>query len=246
MNTQPHDTAMVEHPLSAVAASFSRNDRGTLGERAYAALRSAILTGDLAPQTRLSEVEIASVIPISRTPIREALKRLRSDGLVAEGSNRALVVRDLDLHECLYIYEILEVLEPLAVKLATRHISDEEINHLSQSVELTAFFVERERWDDVTTESRRFHELIYEASQNPRLTGLIRRLREESHRFRRFRVRHPELARVAIDEDREIVEALAGHDEERAFRVMTDHIHASVVLINERLAKNMQFEASLE
>lgn len=245
MNTQPQ-IATAEHPLSAVAVSFARNDRGTLGERAYSALRSVILAGDLAPHTRLSEVEIASIIPISRTPIREALKRLRSDGLVAEGSNRALFVRDLDLHECLHIYEILEVLEPLAVKLAARHISDEQIHHLSQSVELTAFFVEKERWDDVTAESRRFHELIYESGRNPRLTLLIRRLREESHRFRRFRVRNAELARVAIDEDREIVAALAAHDEERAFRIMADHIHASVVLIKDLLANNAQLDTALE
>ncbi|MDQ3654914.1 MAG: GntR family transcriptional regulator, partial [Chloroflexota bacterium] len=220
MNDGQVTAATAEHPLSAVADAYHKLTRGTLSDRTYEAVRRTILSGDLPPRTRLREVELSSIIPVSRTPIREALRRLRDEGLLNGGSRRAMEVRELDLQEALNTYQILETLEPLAAQLAARRITDETITELRQSVDLTEFFFGRGRWDDVTRESRHYHELIYEASGNPRLVSLIRQLREETHRFRRFWTRDQHLVQLSLVEDREIIEALARREADEAYRVM--------------------------
>lgn len=236
MNDLQSPSVTADHPLSAVALAFNTYASGTLSDRAYFAIRRAILHGDLPSKTKLPELELANLIPVSRTPIREALKRLRDEGLVELGSARVLEVRDADFTQSLHIYRILEVLEPLAARLAASHISDELISELQRSIELTEFFFQKNRWDDVTTESQRFHELLYDASGNERLAQLIRRLREETHRFRRFRTRDPELIRRSLQEDREIVEALARRDADAAHQIMREHIHVSTKRIEELIA----------
>jgi len=232
MNETAQDSiATAEHPLSAVATTFGKLTRGTLSDRAYVAIRRAILIGDLPPRTRLREVELTSLIPVSRTPVREALRRLRDEGLLISGDSRVLEVRDIDLREVLQTYQILEVLEPLAAQFAASRITDEQISALQQSVDLTEFFFGKNRWDDVTRESQRYHELIYDASGNDRLAQLIRRLREEVHRFRRFGTRNTDLVHQGIVQDRQIIEALANRDGDRAYRIMYEHIHDSTIRI---------------
>lgn len=238
----PQLTATADSPLSAVAAAFGSFSRGSLSDRAYLAMRHLILQGDLPPRTKLAELELANVIPVSRTPIREALRRLRDEGLVTMGSSRVLEVKDADFEEALHTYQILEVLEPLAAQLATTHISDELIAELWESIELTEFFFEKYRWDDVTRESQRFHELLYDASGNERLAQLIRRLREETHRFRRFRTRDPELVRRSLQEDREIVEALAQRNPEAVYQVMYAHIHVSTQRLQDLIANGRSLD----
>jgi DNA-binding GntR family transcriptional regulator len=231
-----------DHPLSAVTVAFNSISGGSLSDRAYLAMRHLILQGDLPPKTKLAEVELVNVIPVSRTPIREALRRLRDEGLITMGSSRVLEVKDADFEEALHTYQILEVLEPLAAQLATTHISDELIAELWKSIELTEFFFEKYRWDDVTRESQRFHEMLYDASGNERLARLIRRLREETHRFRRFRTRDPELVRRSLQEDREIVEALAQRNPEAVYQVMYAHIHVSTRRLQDLIAKGRSLD----
>lgn len=240
--TMQGSTATTDHPLSVVATNFGKMTRGTLSDRAYVAMRRAILTGDLPPRTRLPEGELATLIPVSRTPIREALRRLRDEGLLVNSDNRVLEVRGLDLRETLHTYQILEALEPLAARLATSRITDEEIAFLRESVDLTEFFFEKERWDDVTKESRRYHELIYDASGNDRLAQLIRRLREDVHRYRRFHTRDTALARQALIEDREIIDALAERNADKAYRIMYEHIHVSTEHIQALMTDGVSLE----
>lgn len=227
MNNSTGHLTTAGHPLSVVAGLFAESTHGTLSDRLYSALRKAILSGDLPPQTKLREVDLATVVPISRTPIREALKRLRADGLLSVSANRALEVHDIDLLQCLDTYAILEVLEPLTARLAAERITDSQVTDLRDSVDLTEFFFSKGRWDDVTRESQRFHELIYEAGGNKKLVQVIHRLREEAHRFRRFWTRNEEFVRLSIIENREIVDALARRDAVAAYDLMYQHLNMS-------------------
>lgn len=220
---------MKSQPLDAIADAFHKLTQGTLAERAYLALRSTILAGDVPPRSTLREADIAGVIPISRTPIREALARLTAEGILTAGPNRAAEVKDVDLQSCLHAYEILEVLEPLAVRLAAQNATQEQIVRLRESLELKAFFLQHKRWDDVTKEAQAYHEILYEASGNPRLADMIRRLREETHRFRRAFTRTPKTADTAVDEDEAVVEMIARRDGDGAHEVMRHHITLSTM-----------------
>jgi DNA-binding GntR family transcriptional regulator len=233
-----HNVSTEGNDLSSVVTHFDAQPDGRLSERVYVAIRQAVLTGDLAPNTRLRESDLLTVIPVSRTPIREALLRLREEGLVRTGGNQVLEVRDLDLREALQNYQILEVLEPLATELATAMATEELINALRENVDLTEFFFERERWDDVTRESLKFHHMIYEASGNERLVRMISRLREETHRFRRFWTRDPSLIRQSLAEDRQIVDAIASRNPEVAKQTMRQHIGVSTERIKKMLDGN--------
>lgn len=235
MTTSRDKATTADTDLSAVVVAYKTMDHGKLSDRTYAALRHAIVTGDLEANTRIRETDLAAVIPVSRTPIREALFRLKEEGLLQDTGQRTLEVRDVDLRQMFQTYEILEALEPLAAKLATHNMTPEIIGKLRDSVDLAEFFFERGRWDDVTRESREFHRVIYHASGNDRLVSVIERLREETHRFRRFRTRDAETALLAFKEDRLIVDALEKGDAEEASRVMFVHIHWSTEAIQAEL-----------
>lgn len=231
------------HPLAALATAFDKLTQGTLTDRAYLALRSTILAGDIPPRTLLRETDVAMVIPISRTPIREALTRLAAEGLLTTGIKRAMEVKDVDLQSCLQAYEILEVLEPLAVRLAAVNATEDQIIRMRECLELKEFFVQHRRWDDVTREAQRYHELIYEAGGNLRLAGVIQRLREDTHRFRRVYIRTPKTADGAVDEDDEIVSLIAQRNANRVQEVMRRHIHVSTSALRQMIEEGKTLES---
>jgi|GEM_PF-205525 len=235
-----------EHPLSAVTAAFNKIEQGTLTDRAYLALRTSILSGHLPTHAQLREVDLAEVIPVSRTPIREALTRLVSQGLVTVGANRVLEVREVDLQGCLNTYEILAALEPLAVKLAAQNASREQITRLQNSLTLKEFFYQNFRWEEVTRESQVFHEIIYEASGNPELANVIRRLREDTHRFRRLYIRTRATAVEAIEQDKQIVDLVSQRDDEGAYEVMVKHIRISITALESMMENDLTLDEYIE
>src|SRR5690242_16601242 len=95
-------------------------------ERVYRGLREQILTGNLAPAVRLVELQLAQHFAVSRTPVREALKRLIAEGLVVADANRGMIVRDVDPAEVEDIYVVRESLDGLAARLAATHCSAED------------------------------------------------------------------------------------------------------------------------
>src|SRR5262245_902855 len=99
-------------------------------ERVYRALRDRIVEGTLPPGTRLTEMDLAQQFDSSRTPVREALKRLSAEGLVSTDPARGLIVRDLDAAEAEEIFVIREVIDGLAGRLAAPRVSDDDLTKL--------------------------------------------------------------------------------------------------------------------
>src|SRR5262245_18748977 len=110
-------------------------DSVLLSERVTNSIRKLILSGELQPGSRIGQEQLAEQFGTSRIPVREALKRLESDGLVSLVPNSGAWVAKLDLSECLEIYKIRERLEPLALGEAVANMSDEEIESLAALVE---------------------------------------------------------------------------------------------------------------
>jgi DNA-binding GntR family transcriptional regulator len=129
------------------------------GERAYRYIRQALATQKLMPGDRLREVDLASMIGLSRTPIREALARLEAEGLVVHDATLGIVVAELDYNMITELYFMREVLEGTAARLAAQHASDVEISLLEDMCEQYVNSVGND--EQLSKSNRQFHELLF-------------------------------------------------------------------------------------
>jgi len=209
---------------SQPVAAVSDGNSGSLATAAYDRLREAILRGDLRPNARLVETELAGWLNVSRTPLREALARLVSDGLV-ETRRRAWIVREHTAQEVGEIHEVRAALEGVAALLACQRASDAQIkeivdfHHAQNRAKL-----EMPASDYLVEYNDAFHEAVVAASGNHRLRVFIRRNREFFFTYRIARLYTEEEARASLRGHDEIVEALIHRDGDRAERAMREHI----------------------
>ena len=193
-------------------------------DRAYRALHDRIAEGVIAPGDRLREAALAEEFGLSRTPVREALRRLESDGLLVHEPHRGMVVRTLDHRAVTELYLIREVLEGTAAALAARHASDAEIDTLHEMVETQAGVddgVEAARLNKL------FHRALYRGAHNRYLIDMLDGLATSMTLLGRTTLSLPGRAGNAYEEHRAIIEALHAHDPEAAERAARAHIHAA-------------------
>jgi len=181
-------------------------------ERVYRALRNQILTGTLAPRTRLVELQVAQLFAVSRTPVREALKRLIAEGLVVGDALRGMVVRDVDPAEVEDIYIIREVLDGLAARLAAARATPDDLTRLHLLMELMAESAAAQRWEAVVQINIKFHEVLYSAAGNDRLALIGRSLQDAVRRYSPRALSGPERVAAVLKEHAAIVHAIESHD----------------------------------
>lgn len=163
------------HPLKRLLSAQSEAG-GSLAERAYKTLHAAIQANELKPGTRLRELKLTEWFGISRTPVREALKRLQSDGLIANDPDEGLIVARLDVRMLSELYEVREVLEGTAAAFAARHASEGEIAVLREIVRQG----EQAAGDpaQLAANNRLFHEALYRSAHNRYLQKTLSAFRE--------------------------------------------------------------------
>ena len=196
-------------------------------ERVYRRLREMILSGELPPQTRLVEVHFAEEFGVSRTPVREALKRLTAEKLVYADSVRGLVVRQPDPDEVEDVYIVREALEVVAARLAARRITPDEVRRLAAILESMREAVEIGRTDVIVSANIAFHDVIYRAAGNDTLFRLARDLSDFVRRFSAEAFSHPERAKDVVDEHERILAALEARDPEAAAKASSAHLQAA-------------------
>lgn len=209
---------------NAPVQSLDQDDALPSGDRVYRALRTGILDGTLAPATRLVEVQLASQFEVSRTPVREALKRLAAEGLVALDPVRGMVVREIDSREAEDIYVIREMLDGLVGRLAAERISPAALAKLRLLTELTQQAADHRSWAAIVQMNISFHEVLYTAAANERLSAIGRSLEESVRRFSSMAFNTPERVCEVIQEHTEIIEALEARDPDRAEAVARWHM----------------------
>lgn len=207
-------------------------------ERAYLDIRAGILAGLHEPGSRLREAELARQIGVSRTPVREALRRLTADGLVEVSANRGAQVvaySDDDLEE---IFDLRALLESHAHALAAERIDDARIAHLSEladAMEVLGTSDDPDARERIAELNREFHGSIIAASGSPRLIGLLQQVIQVPLVHRTFHRYTSEALARSFQHHREIVAALAARDGAWAGAVMRSHVHAArVVLLGAR------------
>jgi DNA-binding GntR family transcriptional regulator len=199
-------------------------------ERTYAEIRDRILSGRLLPGTRLVEVDLATELDVSRTPVREALRRLSAEGLIEMLPNRGATVRswtDRELHD---IYQSRAQLESLAAELAAERMDGEALTRLEQlcdDMEACGVDPDRDGRDRLTELNTDFHDTIRHAAQSPTLTSMIHGVaqlplvRATFHRYSR-----EDLER-SRNHHREMIAALRARDADWVAAVTKAHVLAA-------------------
>jgi DNA-binding GntR family transcriptional regulator len=196
----------------------------TLWQRVHERLREQILSGQLGPGFELAEVALSEQLGVSRGPIREALGRLASEGLVTVRPRRGAVVRSLSKEEFLELYQVREALEMMAVKLAVPRLAADDIEALQGLIQTMAHHAERNEVAEFFEANVAFHGRLLEASGNRKLQELYRQLLGQLGRYRlRSLMLRGNLQR-SVAEHAAIVRAAKRGDADRAAHLMSEHI----------------------
>ena len=148
------------------------------------ALRDAIKSGTLAPGQRLMEIQLAEELGVSRTPVREAIRKLELEGYVVMMPRRGTYVASLSIRDVNDVFEIRTALDSLACALAAERITENELESLQRLLVAIGGHIEAGDMEKIVETDMRFHDLLYQASRNTRLVGIISNLREQLTRFR--------------------------------------------------------------
>lgn len=193
-------------------------------EAAYERIREGILSGAMKRGTRLREERLAEEIGVSRTPVREALRRLSSEGLVEFLPNRGARVSAWSARELEDLYEIRAMLEGHAARLAAQRITGEEIAHLD---DLATQMEAADDLADVKRLNSEFHRLIVRASRNSQLDTLVRGIVDTPLVHRTFETYSDERRQASHAHHRDLVAALRAGNPEWAESMMRAHIRAA-------------------
>ena len=193
----------------------------------YRSLKEQIISGAVAPNTRLVELGIADEFGVSRTPVREALKRLAAENLVLADPARGMVVHAPDAAEIEDVFVVREVLDGLASRLAAHRITPTELSRLQVILESMKEAIETDRREQVVIANMRFHDVIYSVAGNDMLERIARDLREFVRRFTTLPFASPERVEDVLREHMAIYEGLRNHDPEAAELASHAHLGAA-------------------
>jgi DNA-binding GntR family transcriptional regulator len=203
-------------------------------EFAYERLKDEILSGRIAPRTRLVEQELASELGVSRTPIREALRRLISQGFVSRHQAGGLVVHELSSREVDDIYQIREMLDGLAARLAAQRSVDSDLVRLEAALGKLAELAtnldesdDRERVELMVSADLTFHEILHDASGNERLRRLSVELSDSVRLVSLGAFTSPERARAIVTEHESVLAALRDRDPDAAEQAARQHVRSA-------------------
>jgi DNA-binding GntR family transcriptional regulator len=172
--------------LSAIDKSAAPLRRQVLDE-----LRQSIIAGRLAPGARLVERELTTMMGVSRTVVREALRQLESEGLISIIPNKGPVVRELTLEEAKDIYSIRAVLEGLAARRFVENASDNQIEKLQQALDATAEAYQGNDPALIMEAKNRFYDVLFEGAGSETLSSLISMVHGRIWRWRALGLSHP-------------------------------------------------------
>jgi DNA-binding GntR family transcriptional regulator len=197
----------------------------TVSEQVHGFIQHALLSGQLNPGDRLAEGELAAALGVSRTPIREALRQLDSDGLVVVLPHRGTFVRTLDPRRGRQLYEARMLIEPATARVAAARISDDQLEGLRPLLDSALNEAKAGDMGGASIDNEAFHVALFKAAGNDVLLELWSRVWAEWQLFRVCAWRNePHRPRAVATEHAALYEALAARDEVRAEGIMADHL----------------------
>ncbi len=196
-------------------------------EIAYEMLKSAIITGEISAGTRIVETEYASKMHISRTPLREALRKLERDGLVEYILRRGVIVRAFTIEDAYEIYTIRNSLEMLTLDQVIANATDEHIASLRKKLAEMDIYVEHNNIEALSPLARAFHTEIIEISNMPRILRVIEGQDQYITRFSAISIAKEDRRRAAQKEHHQLVDHIENKDSQALHDLMHKHIERS-------------------
>ncbi len=200
------------------------NDFLPLRDVVFNTLRQAILTGDLKPGERLLEIHLANKLGVSRTPIREAIRKLELEGLVIMIPHRGAEVAQITEKSMLDVLEVRRAIDVLCVELACERITQEAMDELEKACDAFAEAVENKDIKMIAKADVALHDIIVQATGNARLSQLINNLSEQMYRYRFEYLKDSSRHVSLIEEHRIIYESIVKRDKEEARNAARLHI----------------------
>ena len=194
-------------------------------------LRARILSGSLAPGTLINQDALASELGVSVTPVREATRRLESEGLVQFEAHKSGIVLPLSRTELAELYDVRQQLDPYAAAVATGRVGDAELDELERLARIAPGADPLER----VALNREFHRVIYTGAANAMLTEILDRLWQRTDRYRIFLVARDIDVALVTEEHVRIVDAMRAREPRMVAKLVGLHVAAARMSIEQAL-----------
>jgi DNA-binding GntR family transcriptional regulator len=202
----------------------SINNGVPAAERVYVGLKQAIMGGSIKPGERLREIDLAARYGVSRTPVREALKRLGTEGLVVDVPGRGLAVTKPSPEQIMDAYLVREVLEGLAARLAAERAIEMDRKRLAVLLRQIENAIAVEDTHRAISLSNEFDRVLFQATRSQGLLAMIEAARASQGRLLRMSLQYPGRLAQSAEERAEILEAILHGDPEAAERATREHL----------------------
>ena len=196
-------------------------------------LREAILKGDLKPGERLMELQLAAQLGVSRTPIREAIRMLEQEGLAVTVPRKGAEVAKMTLKGMEDVLEIREALDILACQLACERITGEQLTLLEEKKKAFEVSLKSGNVKEIAETDVAFHDVIYDATGNPKLVNMLNNLREQIYRYRVEYLKREENYPRLIKEHNEIYTSLVNRSKKDATESIREHVVNQAIAVKE-------------
>lgn len=204
--------------------TFRGWDATPIRDQVYKALREAIFRGELKSGEHLVESKLSALLNVSRTPIREALRKLEMEGLVNYLPHKGVVVRGFTPDDIVEIYAIRESIEVLSINYSVKNITDQEIGRLQELLAKMEGMMDPENTESLFGISQEFNDLLVEASRMPRIIKLVATYKEYLKAVRIVTMSNQMRKLKALQEHRAILQAVSERDARKAETLVRNHL----------------------
>ena len=211
------------------------NEYMPLRDVVFHTLRQAILRGELQPGERLMEIQLAKKLGVSRTPIREAIRKLELEGLVTMIPRKGAEVAGITEKNLRDVLEVRRSMEELSIELAVQRMKDEDIERLEEAEQEFRKALETDDLMRIAQSDEAYHDVIYAGTYNDKLVQILNNLHEQMYRYRLEYIKDTGKRQVLLIEHESILRALKTRNLEQAKRAMREHIDNQEITVLKNL-----------
>ena len=207
------------------------NEYLPLRDVVFNTLRQAILKGELEPGERLMEIQLADRLGVSRTPIREAIRKLELEGLVLMIPRKGAEVAKISEKSLRDVLEVRRSLEELAIELACQRMTESDIKELEEAQEAFRAAIHSADAMTIAETDEHYHDIIYNGTGNNRLVQILNNLREQMYRYRVEYLKDENNYPTLMKEHKDIVEGLVRKNKTQVTETMHQHVKNQAVAV---------------
>lgn len=211
------------------------NEYLPLRDVVFNTLRQAILKGELEPGERLMEIHLADRLGVSRTPIREAIRKLELEGLVVMVPRKGAEVAKISEKSLRDVLEIRRSLDELAIELAIQRMTEEDMQKLIDAQEVFRKAVQDGDAMTIAECDEGYHDVIYNATGNPRLVQILNNLREQMYRYRLEYIKDADKRQILVVEHDQILKAVQERRVSEAKTAIREHIDNQEITVSKNI-----------